>query len=699
MLRTIKNTLSRHLKSSNLTSTHPVFKEFVSYNEINIGNCSHIELVALVNWCFTLTRPNTQQLTFFLQLSEQCDALNYSQEAYRLLVLVDYWQPNASHQQALSSLSLKVLDSIKVGVAVITYNRAERLVKCVKALSTYSPNVELVVADDGSEDETVAWCRDHNVACMTAENSGVVANKNRALYYLHEVKRCDVSILLEDDCLPISVDWYHDWALSALAWGHINYAHQRILDQKEKLVTGFGTIQSPYLSELVTGQCTATSLLAFNKIGYLNPIFKGYGCGHVEWTERFLRAGFHPHTQLTHKPLFACINSGIRSEDAPTFKSQQDIDRNRSIKKTIQSQPAHFQPPWQSETERKAFIEQFRAAQLVFTSVAKPQRERSRLEHDGNFFFVHLSKTAGTSFRQSVEKNYPVWKDYGNKVSHTSEPVQRLLYDANDIYPLKKEFQNQKSCWITGHVPLAKYSDLVSTRSIITFVREPISQILSHYNHFVTHHKFKGDLDTFLKRPAMVNFQSKHLAQLPLGLIGYIGLTEEYTESVGLINDFFQLEIDVQHINKNPTKSLIKEALSNNQSRLITELNQGDISMYCHATWLYQQRKKLTERSDDWTYSHLEINRQAVLTGCAYFAYSDEPVKLLVYKNGAPMLDALATSFYHAYAKVNFPRKRYIGINIPLKNSITSDDQIDVYVEKTGQKLTYAPLTTFKPKQ
>jgi glycosyltransferase involved in cell wall biosynthesis len=700
MLKNIKNTLSRHFSARPAVQHPAIYDEFILYAEINLGNLSRSEIGHTLSWCFSLPSPSAQQLQFLAAFAEALAQHDYSKEAYQLSRLSAYWQPNSPPSPSIAHLEQRVLENIKIGIAVITFNRLKRLQQSIEAIKQFNgPNIELVVADDGSQDETVTWCRDNVIPCITAANSGVVANKNRALYYLHELKQCDVSILLEDDCYPVQDNWHQQWALSALVWGHINFAHQRILGQTDKLLSGSGSISDPYLSQLVTGQCTATSRSALEKVGYLNPSFKGYGCGHVEWTERFLAFGYHPHTRLSEAPLFACINAGIFSLDAPTFKDSVDLERNRAIKRELTKRIKTYQPPWQSEAERLTFIDIIRDTAQSHHPIEPQKKVLTRLEQDGNFFFVHLSKTAGTSFRTAIEAHYPVWKDYGNKVSHTSEQIQHLLYDAQDSYPLKKEFQDQSNTWITGHVPLAKYSDLVSTRSIITFVREPISQIISHYNHFVTHHKFKGNLDEFLKRPSILNFQSKHLGALPLGLIGYIGLTENYTQSVALINDYYQLKIDVQHVNKNPKRSLDEEALLAQQLSQLRALNANDLTLYQHATWLYQQRKRLTEQGKEWVYSHVEINRQSVLTGCAYFAYSDQPVTLLVYKNGEPLLETCAQHFYHAYSKFNFPRKRYIGIQVPLKDQIEMGDQIELFVESTGQQLTITPLTAFAPKK
>lgn len=78
-----------------------------------------------------------------------------------------------------------------VTIAVITYNSAEFVVETLESVKrqTYH-NIELVVSDDGSKDDSVAVCKDwieHNgsrfvrTELIVGENIGVAGNSNRAL--------------------------------------------------------------------------------------------------------------------------------------------------------------------------------------------------------------------------------------------------------------------------------------------------------------------------------------------------------------------------------------------------------------------------------------------------------------------------------------------------------------------------------------
>ena len=131
------------------------------------------------------------------------------------------------------SIADEYIGTLNVGIGVITYNRKDHLAKTVEAIKAFTTgDYQLVVADDGSKDDTVEWCEKNNVPHTNCQNKGVVRNKNRALYYLNEVKKVDVLILLEDDCRPNKESWQKEWVIAALLWGHINYAHKRIIKKR-----------------------------------------------------------------------------------------------------------------------------------------------------------------------------------------------------------------------------------------------------------------------------------------------------------------------------------------------------------------------------------------------------------------------------------------------------------------------------------
>ncbi len=258
--------------------------------------------------------------------------------------------------ELFDSITDEYIATLNVGIGVITFNRKDHLTKTVEAIRAFTTgNYQLVVADDGSKDDTVEWCEQNKVPHTKCANKGVVRNKNRALYYLNEVKKVDVLILLEDDCRPNKEDWQKEWVIAALLWGHINYAHKRIIKKEGAVVSGTGLSTSPYLCKLVTGQCTACRKDAMDNVGYLDPRFSGYGAGHVEWTERFIRQGYNG--SMEKQWVYPAINTGLNSDDAPTFKNPEQLEKNRELKKKI-SKESHKREAWLDKKERQEFLEE-----------------------------------------------------------------------------------------------------------------------------------------------------------------------------------------------------------------------------------------------------------------------------------------------------------------------------------------------------
>ena len=97
----------------------------------------------------------------------------------------------------------------RIGIGIVTYNRREILaatIERVRRLTRYT-GADIVVADDGSSDGTLAWLRDNHVPVVTGVNMSIAWNKNRAPYLLAEMLCDDVVNLLEDDTQPANPGW------------------------------------------------------------------------------------------------------------------------------------------------------------------------------------------------------------------------------------------------------------------------------------------------------------------------------------------------------------------------------------------------------------------------------------------------------------------------------------------------------------
>jgi hypothetical protein len=92
-------------------------------------------------------------------------------------------------------------------------------------------------------------------------------------------------------------------------------------------------------------------------------------------------------------------------------------------------------------------------------------------------FFMHIPKTAGNSVHRILEMNFAPWQTYslGYPAPESQERFARLPQDKRNGFRLVK-----------GHFPYGFHQYVDTTPVYVTFVREPISRVLSAYNYRCT---------------------------------------------------------------------------------------------------------------------------------------------------------------------------------------------------------------------
>jgi hypothetical protein len=263
----------------------------------------------------------------------------------------------------------------RLGIGVITYNRLKHLKKCVESIRKYTTSpYYLVIADDGSTDGTVEWCRSEGLVVLTGQNRGVCWNKNRALYALKEYTDANCIMLLEDDCFPIEKGWELAWLETTAIWHHVNYAAPWILEKRPHDIykESGGMPTSPDLLKVTTGQCTTSSRHALNCVGYLDSRFKGYGFGHAEWTQRFMRfSAVIDSLPLPIYGLYPAINQGLMTQKSKSHSNQTERRKNAKVLESLNKEPT-YRFPWQNTQEQSVFIQEVSSAQeILFQQVSK----------------------------------------------------------------------------------------------------------------------------------------------------------------------------------------------------------------------------------------------------------------------------------------------------------------------------------------
>lgn len=220
-----------------------------------------------------------------------------------------------------------------LGISVITFNRLSALQECVAAVQRHTTGpYRLAIADDGSTDGTVEWCREQGLTIITGRNRGCAWNKNRALAHFLEQTDCDPIILLEDDTVPTADDWAQLWIAAAERFGHVNFCeYSQIL-----------SLGSILWAQGYTGCCTASSREALFRVGYLDSQFRGYGYEHLDWTERFARV-LRPSWQLGTQIAWAypCMRFGVAMRDRGTSRDEAQVAQNLRVFEQLRGGPVY----------------------------------------------------------------------------------------------------------------------------------------------------------------------------------------------------------------------------------------------------------------------------------------------------------------------------------------------------------------------
>ena len=237
---------------------------------------------------------------------------------------------------------------LKLGIGVATFNRVDLLTRTLDAIIRHtSTPYHLIVADDGSSDGTLALLRSRHIPHVAGPNRGIAWNKNRILFHLHEVARCDVILLLEDDIMPRHDGWELPWIEATRKWGHANIGGNWF---EHLLGSEAGTPDDPILSTILTAQCSGFSRVALNAVGYMDTRFGRYGHEHCEHSERMIRAGFGG----TRDPQrFFLLRSDLQLNATKESDYHSELGTNSAVYAMVSKDPTLYRKPWRTRSEKK----------------------------------------------------------------------------------------------------------------------------------------------------------------------------------------------------------------------------------------------------------------------------------------------------------------------------------------------------------
>lgn len=189
---------------------------------------------------------------------------------------------------------------------------------------------------------------------------------------------------------------------------------------------------------------------------------------------------------------------------------------------------------------------------------------------------LHTPKAGGSSFRKLLQRHYKMGllEDYKDIPLNRSKEdrIKNVLKAQKQISRYKKYLLRVRNIrCIHGHFLPFKYGDFLGqgNTKFITWFRDPIERLGSHYFFWVRHKKDvitpplyrkvieeKWSLEKFCFSDELQNVYSQFLWNFPIENFDFIGITEFYEEDAKFFADSFlgKKDYEVKHINVNPSK-------------------------------------------------------------------------------------------------------------------------------------------------
>ncbi len=307
-----------------------------------------------------------------------------------------------------------------------------------------------------------------------------------------------------------------------------------------------------------------------------------------------------------------------------------------------------------------------------------------------HILFIHIPKTAGTSFRVAAEKYFGednTFYDYSAKSPETSAEILENVYKKNDLYSLYRSLEQHFQSFLSGHFSANKYAPLYDVLNIVTFVREPVKQVLSHYNHFKNNYGYDKGLQEFAKEERFRNIQSRNLQTMDVRLYGFIGLTEEYNTSIDLFNRLFDTAFPHMHINEKSTNSLSIKDIKEKDIKMIKELNKQDVELYDTVKRQFKIRKQLFKQKLPFTYGFIQKTDKKRIVGLAFQRDNDNPIEIDIYAGKTYLKTVQANKLRPGMVAKNLPRKGYVGFDYRHCGDSDIKGKLHAYVKTTGQEI------------
>ena len=220
---------------------------------------------------------------------------------------------------------------------------------------------------------------------------------------------------------------------------------------------------------------------------------------------------------------------------------------------------------------------------------------------------VHLPKTAGTSFAESLRQVY------GERLhlAYEERPLHRRLMirqaralGQGAVHALRGLSDDRIEC-VHGHFLPVSYKKVKARRkpTFVTWLRDPVARLQSHYRYWVQsynadtagslHHRVVQEnwsFERFALAPEMRNLYSAFLWRFPPSAFDFIGITEHYAEDLRMLESaVFKVPLKEAHSNVTRRASGSQVDVSPALRRKLEAFHSNDIALY---EWALKRRQR-----------------------------------------------------------------------------------------------------------
>lgn len=239
---------------------------------------------------------------------------------------------------------------------------------------------------------------------------------------------------------------------------------------------------------------------------------------------------------------------------------------------------------------------------------------RRRYTREELLFFIHLPKTAGTSFRNMLfrvigqEHIFPNWQDLANN---------------GGLYPTLAEYQDRlqhpdlQLRLLSGHIPFILGEWWPGPKKYLVFLRDPVERTISHLQHLQRDHPtlrgkpleqifrqtlihtanlqtiYFGDRhlqeELLFSRPRRLEPRHLDIAKENLSRCAFVGITEEFSASIHLAERVLGVRLG-QPIHANVTHPGQENPAGESLRDLIRPHLALDEELYAFARTLFREQ-------------------------------------------------------------------------------------------------------------